>query len=116
MKRILITLVAATRLLAADATGKWTGTFQPTGQQSSTAYFVLKQDGTTLTGTAGPNPDQQHEIQHGKAEGSVVTFEVVAKTTMKFVLIQDGDDLNGDATGEHEGQQQTAKVALHRVR
>ena len=115
MRHILLFLTTAIGLLAADATGTWTGTFTPTGDQSGPAHLVLKQDGTKLTGTAGPRPDEQHEIQNGKAEDGVLTFEVSAgKGTMKFVLKQDGDEIKGDISRDHDGEQQTAKLAVTR--
>ena len=115
MKQLLILLVAATSLLAADATGTWTGTFTPSGKEEGPALLVLKQQGTALTGTAGPNSDEQREIQHGKVENGVLTFEISGEeATMKFVLHQKGDDLEGEATRESDGQHQTAKLAVHR--
>ena len=48
----------------------------------------LKVDGATVTGTAGPNEDQQWTIQNGKLEAGKLTFEVSIEG--------DGDD-NGHA-------------------
>jgi hypothetical protein len=115
MKCILILALAAAGLMAADATGTWTGTFTPGGQEPGTARLVLKQDGTKLTGTAGPSVDEQHEIQNGKAEDGKLTFEIARDdSTMKFVLKQEGDEIKGDASLEKEGQVQTAKLAVVR--
>jgi len=115
MRKLLILLVAATGLLASDATGTWTGTFTPDGEDARPAHLVLKQEGTVLTGTAGPNSEDQREIAKGKVEGGVVTFEVALKdTTMKFVLHLEGDELTGEISREYEGQHQTAKVAVRR--
>jgi len=115
MRHLLILLVAASGLLAADVTGTWTGTFTPSGEEAGPAHLVLKQAGTVLTGTAGPSPEEQREIQHGKVENGVLTFEVTGKdTTMKFVLHQEGEELKGEATRESDGQHQSASVAVHR--
>jgi hypothetical protein len=44
-------------------TGKWSGSFNatnPNGEtKESTAVLVLKQTGTDITGTVGPNEDEQ---------------------------------------------------------
>jgi len=115
MKSILLLALAACGLMAADATGTWTGTFTPDGQEPGTAHLVLKQDGAALTGTAGPNTGEQHEIRNGKAEDGKITFEVAGESgTMKFVLNQTGDEIKGDVRREHDGQVQTAKLAVTR--
>ncbi|HYP15085.1 MAG TPA: nuclear transport factor 2 family protein [Bryobacteraceae bacterium] len=117
---LLLALAAASSLLAADVTGTWTGTLaipsadggeRPPGP----AYLVLKQDGATLTGTAGPNVGEQHPIMNGKAENGHVTFNVAAgETVMQFALTHSGDDLTGEVTRERDGQPQTAKLAVKR--
>ena len=49
-----------------NVTGKWTGSLTvngPDGQtKDSTALLVLKQAGTEITGTVGPNEDERHAI------------------------------------------------------
>jgi len=115
MKYILLLTMAAVSLLAADATGVWTGTFTPAGQEPGPAHLVLKQEGTKLTGTAGPTPDEQREIRNGKAENGTVTFEVMGEdATMKFVLKQEGEGISGDVSRQQDGQPQTAKLAVTR--
>lgn len=115
MKYILALALTAMGLLAADATGTWTGTFAPNGQEQGPAQLVLKQDGAKLTGTAGPGPNEQHEIQNGRSEDGKITFEVATGSgTMKFILKQNGDEIKGDVSREGEGQVQTAKVAVTR--
>jgi hypothetical protein len=113
MKYLLLLTMAATCLLASDATGTWNGTFTPDGKETGPAHLVLKQDGAKVTGTAGPRADEQHEIQNGKVEDGKITFEIVHDDgTMRFVLKQEGDEIKGDVSREHEGQVQTAKLAV----
>jgi hypothetical protein len=119
MKYVLCLILAAVNLMAADATGKWTGTLTvrtPEGsERPRPAHLELKQEGTKLTGTAGPNESEQHPIENGKAEGGRLTFEVpTGETTMKFVLNHEGDDIKGEVTREHEGETQTAKLVVKR--
>jgi hypothetical protein len=115
MKYLLLLTLTAVSLLAADATGTWTGTLTPIGDEPHSAHLVLKQDGTKLTGTAGPQPEQQSAIVAGKAEDGKITFEVGAgEATMKFVLRQEGNEIKGDVTREQNGEVQTAKLVVSR--
>ncbi len=121
MKRILsltFALFAASAiLLAADATGTWTGTFTVNGDspEPRPALLVLKQDGDRLTGTAGPDASQQMPIEKGKVEDGKLTFEVAAgESIMKFALVLNGDELSGEIQRERDGEHQTAKLAVKR--
>ncbi|MGJ5818645.1 hypothetical protein [Paludibaculum fermentans] len=121
MKRILsltFALFAASAiLLAADATGTWTGTFTVNGDspEPRPALLVLKQDGDKLTGTAGPNADEQHPIEKGTIADGKITFEVAAgESIMKFALVLNGDEITGDIQRDREGEHQTAKLAVKR--
>ncbi len=104
---------------AADLTGSWYGTFiiSVNGEQvdEDEAYMTLTQKGTDLTGTAGPNPDQQWPLQNGKVDGAKVTFEVQADGPMlKFALTLVEGRLKGDASASMDGQSMTAKVDVGR--
>lgn len=115
MKTLLLFALAAASLFAADATGKWTGTLQPSEGPAAPAVLVLKQDGIKLTGTAGPDAGDQRAIQNGKAENGNLSFEVASDgITMKFALKQTGEELKGDIAAEREGHKLTAKVSLAR--
>ena len=119
VKHLFLTIVAAASLMAADATGRWTGTMTTNsaadGPSERPAYLVLKQAGTELTGTAGPNSDHQMPIQNGKAVDGALTFEVPAGAgVMRFKLKQAGDEIQGEITRERDGQSDTAKLAVKR--
>lgn len=115
MKTILLLTLASACLLAADATGTWTGTLTPDGQESGPAHLILKQEGAKLTGTAGPRADEQRDIQNGKAQDGTITFEIGEdNATMKFSLKQEGDEIKGTVSRERDGQVQTAKLAVTR--
>ena len=76
---------------------------------------MLKQEGSKLTGTAGPNAGEQHPMQEGKAENGSLTFELAAGSgMMKFKLKQEGDEIKGDVTRERQGEKKTAKLAVKR--
>jgi hypothetical protein len=117
MRHIFLYLATAIGLLGADATGTWTGTFTPAGDHSEPAHLVLKQEGTKITGTAGPRAEEQHQILNGKAEDGVITFEVQGgKALLKFVLKQDGEEITGDISRDEEGGKKTAKLTVKRER
>jgi len=109
-------LISAVSLLAADATGIWTGTFAPEGQEAGSAHLILNQEGIVLTGRAGPSAEEQHAIRNGKAEGGTLTFDLEAENgvTMKFVLHQDGNTISGDATRMREGEVQKAHLVVRK--
>ena len=122
MIRILSCLLISTIALFADVTGKWSGSFDITGPdgdtKSDTAFLSLKQDGKSLTGTAGPNEGQQWDIRAGKVDGDKITFEVALEEgpTIKFELVLDGEHIKGVANGEAEGKKMSAKVDVTRLK
>jgi len=73
----LLLVVSAKPLFAAtDVTGTWTTQMSGPDGGSFTLTFVLKQDGTKLSGTVqGPQGDPL-PIDNGKVDGDKVTFTV----------------------------------------
>lgn len=121
MKKLVCTLLlalCAVAAFAADASGKWAGTFTPEEGGPTDGVVILKQDGAALTGTAGPNDGEQLEISNGKIDGNKVTFEIKHPNGMnlKIDLVLDGDSLKGDVTANNNGQTMKAKLDLKRVK
>ena len=119
MRKILfILLAAAASLLAADATGTWSGTFTPDGGNGGgPALVILKQSGDSVTGTAGPDENQRFDITEGKVVGEKVTFQAAnGPATMTFELTLKGDELAGNVNMERDGQKRTAKLDLKRAK
>lgn len=115
MRQIVLAILTVATLMAADATGTWTGTLTPSPGEAGPAHLVLKQEGNKVTGTAGPNAGEQHTITNGKAEDGNVTFELqTGESTMRFSLKQEGDEIKGDVTRDREGQKHTATLAVKR--
>lgn len=117
---ILAFLLSASLLFGADATGKWNGTIAVTTsdgeQRTMPILLILKQEGTKITGTGGPDIGERHDILEGKIDGASVTLKIeagVAPISLKLAL--NGDELNGDGSRERpDGQKQTAKVTTKR--
>jgi hypothetical protein len=122
---LLVTLLAATGLQTTQATlaGTWSGTliFKGPDPAEETLVLVLKQDGATLTGTAGPDADRQYKITKGKtaAAGGVtsITFDLIINGVLSsFDLKLVDGRLNGEATSEGEdGHKRVATVELRRL-
>lgn len=93
---VLVLLFTPALLAAEDLTGKWGGTFIVTTDGQShddTAHFVVtKQTGAELTGTIGPNPDEQWPIIKGKIEAVKENGKDVTKVTFD---VQVGGDTSG---------------------
>jgi hypothetical protein len=110
-------LLAAWTLSASDLTGKWSGTVdmkQDGDAQTIPVVMIVKQDGKTLTGTAGPE-DDQHTIQKGLVDGDSVTMEVDGGEAIYYLELKvDGDQLSGAVKQGTDGEKM--KIALKRVK
>ena len=116
MSHLLLALITAVTLLAADLTGTWKGTLTPDGRDPGPALLVLQQDGTSVTGTVGESEDtDRHPIRSGTIQGDLVTFDIeMAEGSMKFELRLKGDELTGGVTRERDGQTRKAMLAVKR--
>jgi hypothetical protein len=115
MKTLLVCLsLCASSLPAADVTGTWVGTLEYEGGAAKSAYLILKQTGSELTGTAGPSEEKQTAIRNGKVDGNEVSFEMQASRLMKFTLRLVDGRLQGDVTEESNGGSKTFKLRVER--
>jgi hypothetical protein len=103
--------------LAADVSGKWSGTFEMTGpdgtKQTRPVYLILKQDGNKLTGSGGPDSSEQHPIVSGSVEGNSLKFTV--EGGFNFDLEYAGDEMKGDVRRERDGEVRQMKVSVKRA-
>jgi len=60
--------------------------------------MIVKQSGTTLTGSGGPDENQQWPIQNGKIAGNKITAQVTSPdgATYALTMTVDGDRISGD--------------------
>src|SRR5579872_3381955 len=119
---ILLLLALVPAASAADVSGKWSGTLAMVDAngnpgEPSSAYVILKQSGTTLTGSGGPDENQQWAIQKGKIEGNKLTIEVTAPdgTYYQVVATVDGNHMMGSVAIAAGGQSQKAKIDLKKL-
>jgi uncharacterized protein (TIGR03435 family) len=104
MKTLVLVALVASQMAAADVSGGWTGT------AGGPLYIILKQDGTKLSGSAGPvAAEQMATFENGKIEGDHLTFRV---GPFQMDLRLEGDRLVGQ-TVEADGPGR--KVILKRA-
>jgi hypothetical protein len=123
MKRIALVQMLLAIVLMADPTGKWSGSVSGQfravdGDTSQPLFAVLKQDGTTLTGSIGPDENTQILMRNGTAEGDRLRFEVGQgdKGTLHFDLKASAGEIRGEALfKKFDGDETRFKVELKRV-
>jgi hypothetical protein len=111
-------LAAAT---AADVTGKWSGSFTATNSdgetKDGTAVLILKQTGSEITGTVGPDEGEQHTITKGRIDGDKILLESAdGEMIIKLHLTLTGDRIAGDVTANGEGRSMKAKIDVKRAK
>jgi hypothetical protein len=118
----IFVLAALAPLAAADTnvTGKWSGSFNsigPDGEgRESAALLMLKQTGTELSGSFGPNEAEQIAISKGNIDGDKVTLVAEDQgRAIKFDLVLTGDRIKGDVSMSHNGQIAKAKIDVTRA-
>ena len=102
-----------------NVTGKWSGSFNitnPDGQtKEGTAFLVLKQNGSEISGSVGPHESEQHTIKKGKIEGDKITLLVEDEgRVINFDLVFAADRIKGDVKMSHAGQTASAKLDVGR--
>ena len=124
MKTLLgILLLSAVALTAAgtNITGKWTGTLTlieaDGGTRDDSAFMILKQNGTEITGSVGPNEERQFPITKGTIDGDRITMEADHEgQILKFALVLKDDRITGDASMSHDGETGKGKINVTRVK
>jgi hypothetical protein len=111
-------ILSAASLFAAEVTGKWRGSLEFTNDngepRKGSAFLDLKQEGTTVTGTAGPNESESHQLRNGRFENNKLTFTVATdEANMKAELLLESDELKGQVTRD-DGSGRVIKLALKR--
>jgi hypothetical protein len=118
-KVIAVVVLLAAAAMAGDLSGTWTGTFKVSGGDHTVRQVViLKQDGNKLTGSAGPEPQEQYPIENGKVDGDHVTFELTSgEWRFSYDLKRDGaDGMQGDLGLKSVDDSRTAKVVLRKTK
>ena len=105
---LLVAMLPTVALCTPNVTGKWSGTLQMDGQNDAKpAYSIFNQDGNRLSGSVGPNEDEQDSFQGGKVDGDKLTFDVPqgpsGEGSIHVEMQVNGDQMTGRATwtGRH---------------
>jgi hypothetical protein len=75
MKLLVIALLLAGSVFAADVDGKWSGTMSTPNGDVPVA-FTFKADGATLNGTTAGPDGAEVKISDGKVDGDNITFTI----------------------------------------
>lgn len=134
LRRFLVVLPALVLLLsmglvaqtpAPNVTGTWKGTIKividDMPARDDTALMTLKQTGADVTGSVGPNEQDQNPISKGKVETvkgvTAVTFEITTEgPVILFELKIVEGRLKGTARAEFEGRKFRAELDVERAK
>jgi len=117
---LILAALAGVVFADVNVTGKWSGSsklIDAEGQaRDSTAVLLLKQNGSEITGSVGPNEDELHALK-GKIEGDKITLEAnEGGLSIKFDLKLAGDRITGDANVTGEGRSMKATIDVTRAK
>ena len=118
MRKIVgILLLFVSTAVATDLSGKWSGTFRAAGADHDVPQlFILKQDGSKLSGSGGPDASEQYPIENPHIDDDKVTFEITTgEWKFRYHLKMSGPHLTGDLELTSADSRRTAKVALNKV-
>jgi hypothetical protein len=118
---VLTALAVCVAVGDTNVTGKWTGTFSSTGPdgetRESSAVLMLKQNGGEITGTFGPDENDQQIAFKGKIAGDKITLVAEDEgRTVNFNLVLAADRITGDVNMVHSGQTARAKINVTRAK
>ena len=110
---IVLLMLVATSVWAADVTGKWTGSMVLNAGRTDPANVHLKQNGNEVTGTMGPSDEKQFPLSSARIDGDMVTIEAkpgpsVLRLTMKL----EGTKLSGEV---FEDNREIGTVSLQKA-
>lgn len=109
-KVVLALLLFALNATAATVSGRWSGHFRVDGgDHDIPQLFVLEQDGSKLTGSGGPDANEQYPLENGKVEDDRIRFEITTGE-WKFAY-----DLKLDGTNKMTGILQLTSINDHRT-
>ena|ERR1700730_16270633 len=124
MGRVLLLLLAAQFVSAADVSGRWAGTLEfkgPDGQaQKIPAGAAFKQQGSEITGAVWKEAEHQFPIDNGKILGNAITFDFKAPEgeeeatlvhRVKLTLTNE-NQLVGELEFENDGQKMSGKLTF----
>ena len=118
---IVVAALAGIAIADTNVTGKWSGSFnvmdENGGTKESTAVLMLKQSGSEITGTVGPDEGEQHAITKGMIDGDKITLESAdGNVSIKLDLALAGDRITGNVSAVGEGRSMKGKIDVTRAK
>jgi hypothetical protein len=103
---------------SAGVSGEWSGTLKPEGQEARRVFVILKQEADSLTGTTGPDKNEQWPISDGKVDGNKMTGTVAAPDGLvyKLRLTVGGDRIKGELDANSDGRVLKGALDVTRVK
>ena len=118
---ILVAAPAGIAIADTNMTGKWTGSFNMMDENGGTRNrppsLMLKQTGSEITGTVGPDEGEQHAITKGKIDGDKITLNRPTATSPSSSTCHPaGDRITGNVNAVGEGRGLKAKFDVTRAK
>jgi len=110
---LLVTLVLGSAWgYVNNLAGKWEGVMV-SDRGSGPFYLTLEQNGTAISGRAGPLPDHQRPLEKIEVNGNAVSFEMAdsPQRIVRVKLILEDEQMTGTATSPNG---RTAQLKLKR--
>src|SRR5271156_2614321 len=114
MRILVVALLFILGLAVGDVSGNWHGSFRVDGGDHDVPQLLtLKEDGTKLTGTGGPDATERYPISNGQVNGDRVTFEITTGDWKFFYDLRNvGQQMNGKLTLKSATDTRGAEVSL----
>jgi hypothetical protein len=117
MRTLLLALLFFHGLPVGDLSGNWNGSFRVDGGDYDVPQLLLlKEDGTRLTGTGGPDATERYPISRGQVNGDRVTFELTTGDWKFFYdLKNSGLQMSGKLVLKSANDSRSAEVTLKKA-
>jgi hypothetical protein len=114
MRILVFGLLFTLGLAVGDVSGNWHGSFRVDGGDHDVPQLlILKQDGTKLTGTGGPDATERYPISNGQVNGDRIFFELTTGDWKFFYdLKNSGLRMSGKLVLKSANDSRSAEVTL----
>jgi hypothetical protein len=117
MRLLALALLLALGFAVGSVSGNWHGSFRVDGGDHDVPQLLLlKEDGTKLTGTGGPDATERYPISNGQVNGDRVTFELTTGDWKFFYdLKSSGQQMSGKLVLKSANDSRSAEVTLKKA-
>jgi len=115
---LMVFVLAAVAVFAADVTGKWVAQVPGRGGETREATFTFKADGNQLTGSV-TSPRGEMPISDGKIDGDTISFNQIMQFNGNEVKLMFKGMVSGDEikfTRQREGGNRVQEFTAKRVK